>query len=121
MTVPVFLLFIFGFICIQNLVEVRRAMDFGIEKALRYAVVNGGGTTTAISDAYFAAAGKISGAVGTSNAHSTIAVSAAPATGSTLTLTATYVWTPPVNFSLTATPVFSGMTFTSTSTVLVVN
>jgi hypothetical protein len=97
-------------------------MDFGVERALRYAVVHGGGGTAPVSAAYFAAAAKLMSDVGTSSAASTVSVTPASfSAGSVVTVTATFTWNPVANYSLTTTPLFGTITLTSSGAIQVVN
>jgi Flp pilus assembly protein TadG len=90
---PVFLLFIFGLFAGYSLISCRRAMDYGIEKALRYATVHGGGGTAGVSSAYAAAAAVIWPDVGANSS-----VSVTPSTfkaGDTVSVSVTYNWAAP--------------------------
>jgi Flp pilus assembly protein TadG len=118
---PVFIMFVFGFIVFGDLIQCHRAMDLGVERALRYAVVHGGGGTANVSSTYFKAASEIMTGVGTSGPASTVAVTPSNFTAGTLvTVTATYTWNPVANYSLTATPLFGSLTLTATGAMTVV-
>lgn len=117
---PVLVLFIFGCLSAVDLIQARRAMDYGVEKALRYAVVHGGGGTAGPTSAYFKAAGIIHSGVGTSGTSSSVQVTPTGfAAGQTVTVTATYTWNPPADYVLWATPMFGVVTLTATGTMLV--
>ena len=72
---PTILLMLLGLICIYTLVATKRAVDYGIERALRVATVNSAGGTAAVTSAYVAAAKTIWTSAGTSNGV-TVTVSA---------------------------------------------
>ncbi len=118
---PVFIMFVFSFIVFGDLIQCHRAMDYGVERALRYAVVHGGGGTASVSNAYFNAANQIMAGVGTSGPASTVAVTPSNFSAGTLvTVTATYTWNPVANYSLTTTPLFGSLTLTATGAMTVV-
>ncbi len=118
---PVFIALIFGIIVFADLFQCRRAMDFGVERALRYAVVHGGSGTAPVSNVYFAAAGAVMSDVGTSSSASTVSVTPANfSAGTVVTVTATYTWNPVTNYSLTSTPLFGTITLTSTGAMRVI-
>ena len=94
---PVFLLFVFGLFAGYSLISCRRAMDYGIEKALRYAIVHGGGGASGVSGAYAAAATVIWPDVGASSV-----VSVTPSSfksGDTVVVSVTYGWAPPAGLT----------------------
>lgn len=117
---PVFILFIFGMIAAYSLISCRRAMDYGIEKALRYAAVHGGAGSTPVSNAYALAASTVWPSVGTS---SSVVVS--PSTysfGQSVRVTATYNWFAPAGLTgRYSTTLFSAITLTAAGEMRVVN
>ncbi len=120
---PAFIMFIFGFIVVADLIQCRRAMDFGVERALRYAAVHSTAGATGVQNAYYKAAFEIMSDVGTSSASSTVQATASPSfgVGNVVTVTATYTWNPLVNYSFAATPMFGTMTMTATGSITAVN
>lgn len=120
---PLFITFIFCLFAAYSLISARRAMDYGIEKALRYASVHGGGGsagTTAVTSAFSTAASILSSDVG---ANATVSVS--PATfvaASTVTVSVTYNWLAPSKLQGTdPTGLFSPITLTSSGSVRIGN
>ena len=87
------LLAVFTLFALYSLVVCKRAMDYGVEKSLRYAAVHGGTGAAGVITAYNTAAGNIWGSVGTG---STVTVTpAAFKAGDTVQVTATYYWAAP--------------------------
>ncbi len=118
---PVFIAFIIGFIVFGDLIQCRRAMDFGVERALRYAAVHSSAGSAAVSNMYFSNAKEVMSSVGTSNESSTVSVTPVNfSAGSLVTVTATYVWNPISNYSLNSTPLFGSLTLTATGAMTVV-
>lgn len=123
LTFPLFIAFIFCLFAAYSLISARRAMDYGIEKALRYASVHGGGGTggtTAVKTVFGKAASIVSADVG---ANSTVSVS--PATfvsTNTVTVTVTYNWLAPSKLQGTdPTGLFSPITLSASGSVRVGN
>ena len=123
LTFPLFITFIFCLFAAYSLITARRAMDFGIERALRYASVHGGGGatgTTAVKTAFTNAASIVSSDVG---ANSTVTVS--PATfvsTNTVTVSVTYNWLAPSKLQGTdPTGLFSPITLNASGSVRVGN
>ncbi len=91
---PVFLLLVLGMIGGFGLLEAYRAIDYGLEKALRFAAVHGGSGQAAVQAVFASAAGTILSDVGV-NANATVT----PANfqlGNTVQIQVTYVWNSPV-------------------------
>lgn len=118
LTFPAVLLAVFGLFAIYSLVMAKRAMDVGVEKALRYAVVNGGAGTAGVSSTYTAWAQPISAGVG---AGSVVTVTPAAFTaGTKVTVTASYTWIAPATLAGSmANPLFNSVTLTSSATMRV--
>lgn len=114
-------MFVFGFIVLADLIQCRRAMDYGVERALRFAIVHGTGGTGNVSSTYFTAANQIMTGVGTSSAASTVSVTATSfAAGGVVTVTASYTWNPVANYSFAATPMFGTLTLTATGAMTII-
>jgi Flp pilus assembly protein TadG len=92
----------------------QHAMNYGVEKAVRYAVVNSASATTAtIKSQFVTAVTPVLGA--TKAAAATVQVSFSPSekVGGTVTVTASVAWTPMTPFdSLVAVTVNSSQTLT---------
>ena len=92
---PAVLLGVFGLFALYSLIVCKRAMEYGVEKALRYAAVNSAVSTQAVvTTQYNTAAGALWKDVGL---HSTVTVT--PATfkrGDTVSVSVTYAWVAPI-------------------------
>lgn len=109
LVVPALLLFVFGMFNLYGLTRAKRAMDFGIERALRYAAIHGGGSAASVITAYCNAAIIISGDVGGATNCTSTNVTVTPSTitaGVVTTVTATYTWAPPAGYAAGFTPQF---------------
>ncbi len=90
---PAVLLFLVGMIAVYTLIASKRAMDYGIEKGLRYAITHGGSGTAPVVNAYNVAAGVVWRTVGASS--SVTVTPAAYKAGDTVTISVTFAWAPP--------------------------
>lgn len=117
---PAILLFVFGLFAVYSLVSSWRAIDVGIEKALRYAAVHGGAGAGPVTTAYNNAARTIWRTVGTA---STVTVT--PSTykaGDVVQVSVSYVWAAPARLrGSLANPLFNGVTLTAAGSMRVVN
>jgi Flp pilus assembly protein TadG len=100
MAMPVFLLLVLGSVAGVWLLMSYRAIDFGMERALRYAAVHGGSGTAGVQAVFTSAAGAILSDVG---ASATVNVTSNDPTnssnfvaGDTVTISVSYVWNSPV-------------------------
>ena len=119
---PALLLFVFGMFNIYGLTRAKRAMDFGVERALRYAAIHSGSSTAAVVTAYCNAATIISADVGGATKCTATNVTVTPATitaGTVTTVTATYSWAPPAGYAAGFTPQFVSTTLNATGKVRV--
>ncbi len=121
---PTFLLFIFGMFAVYTLISARRAMDYGVEKALRYAVVHGGGGTggnTAVGTAFANAASVVWPAVG-ANAVVTVTPAAGFKAGDTVVIAVSYAWSAPATTKSNAgVTLFQPVTLNASASMRVVN
>ena len=117
---PAVLLMVFGTFAIYSLISCWRAMDVGIERALRYAVVHGGGGTAEVVNRYNAAAANIWPSVGTA---STVTVTpAAFKAGDVVTVNVSYVWGAPATIGgPPAVSLFTGVTLVTQARMRVIN
>jgi Flp pilus assembly protein TadG len=91
---PVFLILVMGTIAAFGLLEANRAIDFGLERALRYAAVHGGSGIAGVQAVFASSAGAILSDVGV---NATVQVTPTNFTnGNTVSITVTYVWNSPV-------------------------
>lgn len=119
LTFPVALLFILGTVAAYGLISARRAMDVGLEKALRYAVVHSGSSQGTVNGIFSSAAspiwGDVAGVTPTYNLASW-------AVGDTLTITVTYNWAPiAANNPAYQSTIFNSATLTGTASMRVIN
>ena len=117
---PVFLMFTFGLFATYSLISCKRAMEYGIEKALRAGVTNSSGGATAVTSAYATAAGKIWPSVGSG---SSVSASFSSATGTNiLSVTATYTWTAPAGLNgALSNSIFNAVTLSAGGSMRVAN
>ena len=117
---PAILLLVFGIYAAYSLVSTWRAMDVGLQRALRYAAVNGGGGQANVAAAYRTAARVVWTAAGNG---STVTVTPATFTaGQDVTIAASYAWGAPATLAGTlANPIFAGITLTTSATIRVVH
>jgi Flp pilus assembly protein TadG len=119
---PVFLLILFGILTTFDLIMSRRAMDYGLEKALRYAAVHSTAGAAAVKSTLCNSASVVMGAVGSGTCTTNVTLTpATPTVNSTLQISYSYTWTPTADYSPTSTPTFSAITMTATGSVYVVN
>lgn len=119
LTFPVVLLAVFGLFAAYSLIMTKRAMDVGVEKALRFAIVNAGGGTSGVTGTYANWARPISAGVGSG---SVVTVTPAAFTvGAKVTVTATYAWIAPATIGSPANPLFNPVTLTSSATMRVMH
>ena len=116
---PALILFMLGLTAAYSLISCRRAMDYGVDTALRYAAVRGGSSTAGVVSAYRTAATVLWRDVGT---NSSVTVTGTPsfAAGNNVTVTATYNWSFPGGISSTNL-IFNSVRFTSSGTLRVMN
>jgi Flp pilus assembly protein TadG len=125
MAIPIFLLLVIGSIGGFGILLAYRAIDYGMERGLRYAAVHGGSGITGVKAVFASAAGTILADVG---ANATVTVTSNDPTtssnfvsGDTVTMTVSYVWNSPVG---TSSPLggtfFPQRTMTMTSSMLCV-
>ena len=117
---PVFVLFVMGTFACYSLVTARMAIDYGIDRALRYAAVNGGASAPNILGQFQAAAGVLSSDVA-ANAKLQPAPQAVTI-GSTnqpgVRIDVSYLW--PAEDSSYGIKLFSGVTITTNGSMIVV-
>lgn len=115
---PAFILLIVGMFAMYTLMTARRAMDYGIEKALRYAAVNGGSGTSGVTAAYNTAAEVIWRDAGVNSS-----VSVTPTNfkaGDTVTVSVTYPWVAPAGLKASpSTSLFDPVTLSATGAMRV--
>lgn len=116
---PALILFMLGLTAAYSLIGCRRAMDYGVDSALRYAAVRGGSSTAGVVSAYRTAATVLWTDVG-SNSAVTVTGTPSFAAGNTVTVTATYNWTFPGGVSSSNT-IFNPVKFTSSGSLRVMN
>ncbi len=117
---PAVLLFMFSLFAVYSLISTWRAMDVGIERALRYAAVRGGTSTSNVTTAFSDAASVIWRDVGACNC-ATVSPSNFAA-GGDVTVSVTYTWAAPAILRGTpATTLFNGVTLTASGTMRVIN
>lgn len=124
LVVPALLLFVFGMFNLYGLSRAKRAMDFGIERALRYAAIHAGGNTAAVVTAYCNAAIIISADVGGATQCTAANVTVTPSTitaGQPVTVTATYTWAPPAGYAAGFTPQFISTILNATGKIRVLH
>ena len=119
---PVFILFFYGMLACYSLIISWRAMDLGLQRAMRYAAISSGATVANVKAAFVAGANIVSADVG---ANAVVTVSAAPVTGGTVKVSATYAWTPMASFNYNfgagaPATVFKALTLANEATVKVV-
>ncbi len=119
--VPMLLITVMGILALNDLVASRRALDFGIERALRYAAVqSSGATVSTVKAAFQTAAGSISNSVST-----TSTVTVTPATfkpGDTVQVSVTYSWVTPANWATSSsTSMFQALSMTGSGSIRVLN
>ena len=113
---PAVLLFVFGTFAIYSMVSCKRAMDVGVERALRYASVHSAEGAVKATDAYISAARVIWPGVG-SGSSVTVSWSSNVAT-----VSASYVWAAPAGLgTLFNTTLFNGVTLSAGGKMRVVN
>lgn len=113
---PAFILFVFGMISVYSLAATRRAMDFGLERAMRCVAIH---CSTGASTVYYNTAGILDPGVG-NTANGTFVVSPSTYTqGTTVTVTATYTWSAPANYTWKTAPQFTSLNLTASGQVRV--
>lgn len=117
---PAILLFVFSMFAVYSLVSCWRAIDVGIEKALRYAAVHGGDGVTPVTNAFNTAAGTIWPTVGTA---STVTVTPASyKAGDVVQVSVSYVWAAPARLQGSlANTLFNGVTLAAAGSMRVIN
>lgn len=100
MVLPVFMLLVLGTVAGFGLLMAYRAIDFGMERALRYAAVHGGSGIAGVQSVFTTSAATILSDVG---ASATVNVTSNDPTtssnfvaGDKVTISVTYVWNSPV-------------------------
>lgn len=116
---PVFIVFVFGTISMYGLANTKRAMDLGLERALRYASINGGGTPANVKTAFYDAARILDSSVGNPTGSAVVTVSTGTDSNSykTVTVSISYAWTAPANYTDTTVPLFLPITLAASGTV----
>jgi Flp pilus assembly protein TadG len=92
----------------------QHAMNFGVEKAARYAVVNSAASTATIKSQFVTAVTSAIGATQAGNATVSVTFSPSEAVGSTVTVSASLAWTPLAPFDDVA-----GVTLNSSQTLTI--
>lgn len=128
---PTLLLLLLGVMMIYTLIASRRAVDYGIERALRTAAVNSAGGASALKSVYASAAGAVWTSAGVSNGVTvqvsaggtgTLATANTFSPGDTVQVTVTFNW---VASGALAAPyaarIFNPATLTATGSVRVIN
>ena len=121
LVLPLMLLFVFGLFAVYSLLSARRAMDYGIEKALRYAATNSSGGAAAVSTAFKTAASIVWSDVG---ANATVTVTPTPTfkASDTVQVAVTYAWSPLTSvIAANGASLFPAMTLSATASMRVVN
>jgi len=121
---PTFLTFIFGFFTVYSMTSAKRAMDFGVERALRYVAANGGASASAVLTAYCNGASTINGDVGSTTNCSASALTITPSSfsaGTWVTISSTYTWVPPTGSGTGPVPQFLTSSMTSSGQIRVVH
>jgi Flp pilus assembly protein TadG len=107
------LILMFGMFDLGRLFATQHAMNFGVEKAARYAVVNSTASTATIKSQFVTAVTPVLGATQASNAIVSVSFSPSEKVGGTVTVSASLAWTPLTPFDgLTAVTVNSSHTLT---------
>lgn len=128
---PCLMLFIFSFIAIYSMFAARRAIDFGTERALRYAAVHSGTSLSSLTTTVFnPAASTVWRTVGvtstvTYTTTTSGVVNASPTTfavGDTLALSVAYQWGAPafINIPYSST-VLIPINVSSTASIRILN
>ncbi len=120
LTFPVVLLFVVGLFAAFSLICCKRAMDVGVEKALRSAMVNSAGGASAAQAQCTYWAGVLWGDVG--RRGSCVVTPATFVVGGTVTATYTYNWAAPALLNQPdANSIFNAATLTATAKITVMN
>ncbi len=116
--ISVVLLLTFAVIDLGRLYFYQHALDYGVEKASRYAVVNSASATATTVKSQFVAA--LTPAVGAGNASAaSVSVSFSPTTaqvGGTVTVSATLAWS-----AVSALDFLPGLTLSSSHTLIILH
>jgi Flp pilus assembly protein TadG len=109
----VVLVLMFGMFDMGWLFATQHAMDFGVAKATRYAVVNSSASVATIKSQFVTAVTPVLGATQASNAVVSVNFAPSEKVGGTVTVSASLAWTPLTAFDgLTAVTVKSSQTLT---------
>jgi Flp pilus assembly protein TadG len=93
--IGVVLTLIFAILDLGLLLAARHALDYGVEKAVRYAVVNSAGATpTSIAGVFTGAVTPMLGASGAANCKVTVSYASGNAPGGTVAVTVSFPWQP---------------------------
>lgn len=117
---PVFLMFIFGLFATYSLISCKRAMEYGVEKALRYGATHSALGATQVTSAYTNAANVIWASVG---ANSTVTSTFPTVSGTKLVqISVTYAWTAPAGLKGTlSNTIFNAVTLSAGGSMRVLN
>ncbi len=119
---PVFILFFYGMLACYSLIVSWRAMDLGLQRAMRSTAVSRSVSTADVKAAFKAGADIVSPDVGT---NATVSLTGTVATGNTVKISATYAWTPMASFNYNfgggaPTTIFKPLTLANEATVKVI-
>ncbi len=106
---PIVLTLIFGIVEFGRMVSDQHALDYGVDAAVRYAIVNSASASAAtITDTFTAAVTPLLG----NCAACSVSVSFNPsyASGNTVTVSATYDWSPVVGLHILVSQTLSSST-----------
>lgn len=128
---PTMLLMLIGLTVLYTLLATKRAVDFGIERALRTAAVNSAGGASAVQQAYAKAAGTIWTPAGTTTGVTVkvsaggtgaLAVASTFSPGDTVQVNISYDWVASASLAAPyANRIFTPATLTANGSVRVIN